>query len=189
MVEAVVNELAATGRLGNTYIFFTSDNGVLMGEHRIVERKGVPYEESIRVPLAIRGPGIPAGRTTDAIALNMDLAPTFADLARATPPDFVDGRSLRPVFASDPPSWRTAFLEEFFMGKKSYKAITTAEGKKYIEYSRTGEQEYYDLASDPYELENQYQTVDAASLEILQSRLSALEDCAGETCRTAEDGP
>ena len=189
MVEGVVNELAATGRLENTYIFFTSDNGLLMGEHRIVGKKGVPYEESIKVPLVVRGPGIPAGRTTDRIALNTDLAPTFADLARATPPDFVDGRSLRPVFASDPPSWRTAFLEEFFMGKKSYQAIRTAEGKKYVEYSRIGEQEYYDLANDPYELESQHQTVDSALLETLQSRLSALKACAGETCRTAEDGP
>jgi N-acetylglucosamine-6-sulfatase len=104
---------------------------------------------------------------------------------------------LRPLFASDPFSWRTAFLEEFFMGKKGYKAVRTTEDKKYVEYSRTGEREFYDLATDPYELENRYQTADAASLESLQwrlsalalrSRLSVLEDCAGETCRAAEDG-
>ena len=197
MVEGVVNELKATSRLENTYIFFTSDNGYLLGEHRIAEKKGAIYEESIRVPLAGRGPGIPAGSTTDRIGLNTDLAPTFADLAKVTPPDFVDGRSLRPVFTSDPFSWRTAFLEEFFMGKKAYKAVRTTEGKKYVEYSRTGEREFYDLATDPYELENRYQTADAASVESLQwrlsalalkSRLSALEDCAGETCRAAEDG-
>jgi N-acetylglucosamine-6-sulfatase len=197
MVEGVVNELEATGRLENTYIFFTSDNGFLLGEHRVVEKKGLPYEESIRVPLAVRGPGIPAGSTTDRIGLNTDLAPTFADLAKVTPPDFVDGRSLRPLFASDPFSWRTAFLEEFFMGKKGYKAVRTTEDKKYVEYSRTGEREFYDLATDPYELENRYQTADVASLESLQwrlsalalrSRLSVLEDCAGETCRAAEDG-
>jgi N-acetylglucosamine-6-sulfatase len=197
MVEAVVGELEAVGRLENTYVFFTSDNGYLLGEHRIAETKGFGYEESIKVPLAVRGPGIPAGSTTDRIALNTDLAPTFADLAKATTPDFVDGRSLRPVFASDTFFWRTAFLEEFFMGKQAYRAVRTTGGEKYVEYTRTGERELYDRATDPYELENRYQTADAVSLEFLQlrlstlvlrSRLSALEDCAGETCRAAEDG-
>ena len=152
------------------------------------------------MPLAVRGPGIPAGSTTERLALNTDLAPTFADLAKEMPPDFVDGRSLRPIFASDPFSWRTAFLEEFFMGKKGYKAVRTTEGEKYVEYSRTGEREFYDLATDPYELENRYQTADGASLAslgslpsrlgafALRSRLSALEDCFGEICRAAEDG-
>lgn len=189
MVEAVVSELEAVGRLDNTYVFFTSDNGYLLGEHRIAETKGVVYEESIRVPLAARGPDIPAGRTTEAVALNTDFAPTFADLAEATPPNFIDGRSLRPVFTSDPFFWRTAFLEEFFRGKKAYRAVRTTEGEKYVEYTRTGEREFYDLATDPYELENTYPTADVPLLESLQLRLSALEDCAGETCRAAEEWP
>jgi arylsulfatase A-like enzyme len=196
MVEAVVGELEAVGRLDNTYVFFTSDNGYLLGEHRIAEDKGVVYEESIRVPLAVRGPDIPAGRKTEAIALNTDFAPTFADLAKATPPDFVDGRSLRPVFASDPYFWRTAFLEQFFR-QAAYRAVRSTGGEKYVEYTRTGAREFYDLATDPYELENRYPTADAASLEslplrlrtlALRSRLRALEDCAGATCRAAEDG-
>ena len=83
------------------------------------------------------------------------------------------------------------------MGKQAYSAVRTNGSEKYVEYTRTGEREFYDLATDPYELENRYQTANAASLEslqlrlstlVLRSRLSALEDCAGETCRAAEDG-
>ena len=64
MVEGVVSELTAQGELDDTYIFFTSDNGYHLGEHRILEEKNTPYEESIKVPLAVRGPGIPPGRVT-----------------------------------------------------------------------------------------------------------------------------
>src|SRR5215208_1996694 len=107
LVAGVVEELESAGELQNTYLFFSSDNGLLFGEHRIDDGKGPPYEESIRVPLAVRGPGIPTGRTTDQIALNIDLAPTFADLSGAMAPSFVEGRSLKPTFAKDAPSWRT----------------------------------------------------------------------------------
>src|SRR5215212_1296764 len=159
MVEGVLNALAETGRLENTYIFFTSDNGFLLGEHRLLG-KGAPYEEAIRVPLAVRGPSISAGSTTDEIALNIDLAPTFADLAGASLPTFIDGRSLRPLFASNPATWRTEFLEEFFSKskRKRYKAIRTASGLKYVEYEKKGRKELYNLIDDPYELESQHDT-------------------------------
>ena len=196
MVEGVVNALAETGRLENTYIFFTSDNGFLLGEHGLVG-KGAPYEEAIRVPLAVRGPAISAGSTTDRIALNIDLAPTFAELAGASLPTFIDGRSLRPLFASDAATWRTAFLEEFFSNgkKKRYKAVRTSSGVKYVDYEKKGREELYDLNDDPYELESQPDTiesqpdtVEAAQRKSLTKHLHALEDCAGESCRTAEDG-
>jgi arylsulfatase A-like enzyme len=152
-----------------------------------------PFEESIRVPLAVRGPGIPTGRTTDQIALNIDLAPTFADLSGATVPSFVDGRSLKPTFAQDTPSWRTAFLTEFLRGQEGmpqHNAIRTAGGEKYVEYPRGAkvEQEYYRLGVDPYELENTYRNADPNRIEELRARLEALKDCSGAGCREAE-GP
>ena len=190
MVEGVVNALAETGRLENTYIFFTSDNGFLLGEHGLVG-KGAPYEEAIRVPLAVRGPSIRAGSTTDRITLNIDLAPTFADLAGASLPTFIDGRSLRPLFASDAATWRTAFLGEFWNkgDTKTYKAIRTASAVKYVEYEKKGKKELYNLNDDPYELESQHDTVDTAlrnDMLELRKALHALEDCAGESYRTAE---
>ena len=111
MVAALVEELEAAGELENTYIFFTSDNGWQQGEHRIRSGKNRAYEESARVPLYVRGPGIPAGSKTEKLALNTDLAPTFAELAGASFP--ADGRSLKPLLSSEePPSWRSSILLE-----------------------------------------------------------------------------
>ena len=102
-----------TGQLDNTYLFFTSDNGYHIGEHRLRAGKLTAYEEDIRVPLFVRGPGVPAGALRGEFVGNVDLAPTFAALARAAVPDFIDGRSLVPLLlgaAAEP--WRGAFLVE-----------------------------------------------------------------------------
>jgi N-acetylglucosamine-6-sulfatase len=193
LVAGVVEELGAAGELANTYLFFTSDNGLLLGEHRIEGGKGPPYEESIRVPLAVRGPGIPAGRVTEQMALNIDLAPTFADLGGATAPSFVDGRSLKPTFARNAPSWRSVFLAEFLRGQggmPQHDTVRTASGEKYVQYPRGAgvKEEYYRLKEDPYELENSYREADPARIEELRARLEALKGCSGAGCREAE-GP
>jgi len=110
-IETLVNALKATGQLANTYIFFASDNGYVLGNHRLPQGKMVPYEESIRVPLVVRGPGVPAGRTVEQLVGNVDLAPTWAELAGVKTPDFVDGRSLVSLWSANPPNeWRQAYL-------------------------------------------------------------------------------
>jgi N-acetylglucosamine-6-sulfatase len=111
MVGSLVEELAAAGELENTYIFFTSDNGWFGGEHRIRSGKNRPYEESARVPLFVRGPGVAAGAKTEKLALNTDFTPTFAELAGASFP--ADGRSLAPLLqGEEPSSWRSSVLLE-----------------------------------------------------------------------------
>ena len=115
MIGQLVNALEESGELDNTYIFFTSDNGFHLGTHRLSIGKWTAYEEDIRVPLIVRGPGVPEGQKLEHLVLNNDLAPTFADLAGAEVPDFVDGRSLGPLLTDDPPppeDWRQAFLVE-----------------------------------------------------------------------------
>ena len=99
-VAAIVAKLAAIGKLDNTYIVFTSDNGYFFGEHRIVAGKYLPYEPSARVPFLIRGPGIPAGGTTSELSANVDFAPTVADVTGSTPTLTMDGRSLLPFAAN-----------------------------------------------------------------------------------------
>ena len=96
MVAKIVTTLTDTGTLSRTYIFFTSDNGYLLGQHRQTE-KGIPYEEAITAPLLVLGPGIKAGRRIGQLASNIDLAPTIAALAGASIPRFVSGRSLMPL--------------------------------------------------------------------------------------------
>jgi N-acetylglucosamine-6-sulfatase len=111
MVASLVEELEAAGELENTYIFFTSDNGWFQGEHRVQFGKNRPYEESARVPLFVRGPGVPNGLKIDRLALNTDFAPTFADLAGTKFP--ADGRSLAPLLrGEEPASWRSSVLLE-----------------------------------------------------------------------------
>jgi N-acetylglucosamine-6-sulfatase len=92
-VGRLIDALRESGELENTYIFFTSDNGWHAGEHRLTPGKWTAYEEDIRVPLIVRGPGVPEGRELEHLALNNDLAPTFADLGGVTPPRF-RGRTL-----------------------------------------------------------------------------------------------
>jgi N-acetylglucosamine-6-sulfatase len=115
MIGELVHTLRQSGELDNTYIVFTSDNGYHLGTHRLTAGKWTAYEEDIRVPLIVRGPGVPEGRKLEHLVLNNDLAPTFAQLGGAQAPSFVDGRSLVPLLGDDPPppdEWRRAFLVE-----------------------------------------------------------------------------
>jgi arylsulfatase A-like enzyme len=198
MIEGLVNELRAQGELKNTYLIFTSDNGWHQGEHPISRKKRTPYEESIRVPLVVRGPGVPAGQTREEFALNIDMAPTFAGIGKAAAPDFVDGRTLEPLLTGDTPStWHTAFLLEnsYDAGQPvvdpgtagSYYGVRTDQ-QKYVDMYNDGERELYDLTADLYELTNGYPTADPALIASLQTRLDALKACAGQSCRDAEDG-
>src|SRR5215210_4554831 len=188
MVASLIEELEAAGELENTYIFFTSDNGWFQGEHRIHKGKDSPYEESARIPLFVRGPGVPAGSKVERFVLNTDFAPTFADLGGVEFP--ADGRSFMPLLrGEDPSSWRSAVLLEGFVGKRhrNYRAVRT-ETHKYVEYYR-GEEELYDLRNDPYELESLHESADPALVEDLKAKLDPLKSCSEEGCREAEDAP
>jgi N-acetylglucosamine-6-sulfatase len=115
-IEAIVGTLKANGQLDNTYIFFTSDNGYHLGNHRQLVGKVAPYEEEMRVTMIVRGPGVPASVTLEHLTGNVDLAPTWADLAGAKAADFCDGRSLVPLMRPNPPAlnqWRQVFSYEY----------------------------------------------------------------------------
>jgi N-acetylglucosamine-6-sulfatase len=187
MIESLVDTLRDSGELDNTYIFFTSDNGYHLGQHRLTPGKWTAYEEDIRVPVVVRGPGVPAGQVSDRFTLNNDFAPTFADLADVNPPSFVDGRSLAPLLGNDPPTsveWRSAFLVEIGRPNFPFEAVRT-ERHLYVEHD-TGERELYDLIDDPYQLDNRYATADPDLIAQLQARLEALRGCVGAECRSAE---
>jgi hypothetical protein len=112
LLGRVVRALDTVQELDRTAFVFTSDNGYLLGRHRW-EAKILLYEESIRVPLLLRIPGVVAPPSVPAMALNNDLAPTIADLAGATPGLVMDGRSLLPLLQGTATSWRKRFLAEF----------------------------------------------------------------------------
>ncbi len=153
-IDRVFSALAEAGITNRTFVLFTSDNGYLWGEHRL-QGKGVPYEESIRVPFALRYPKlIEFAREEERLVLNMDIAPTLAELAGVAPPLAQNGRSLVPVLTNSATDWRDDFLLEYWdpTGAAVYVGIRTRRWK-YVEYA-SEEEELYDLSKDKYELEN-----------------------------------
>jgi len=193
-LERVLDAFSRAGELDDTYVVFTSDNGIQLGEHRLSHmEKSVPYEESARAPLVVRGPGIPQGQERDELVGNIDLAPTMAEWAGVDAPD-ADGRSLVPLLTDRPApegTWRERLLvenngEDWMPG---YAAVFEGDRFRYVEWD-TGERELYDLSSDPYQATNLLHeaTPEAeARADELSARLRELKGCAGDSCRAAED--
>jgi arylsulfatase A-like enzyme len=189
-VKRIVDALRASGELDETMIVFTSDNGFMHGEHRIAAGKNRVYEEAVRVPLLIRGPGVPRGVEVADIAGNADLTATILDAAEARADHPLDGRSLL-GFAAHPERFhgRELLIEQDAPTKPSgnprgteYQAVRTSRYKLVRHWD--GQVELYDLRHDPYELENlrsdpAYDAVQAALIE----RLDRIADCAGSGCR------
>jgi N-acetylglucosamine-6-sulfatase len=154
-VGRIIEALADTGKLADTMIVFASDNGNDWGEHRRFS-KLVPYETSIRIPLVIRYDRLVAApRADDRLAVNVDVAPTFAALAGTTAPG-AEGRSLLPLLSSPTGPWRRDFVLEHLGAKgaliPTYCGVRS-ETQAYVQYV-TGEEEIYDLDADPYQLDN-----------------------------------
>ena len=196
LLEETVDALRETGELDETYIFFASDNGYHMGQHRLIPGKLTAYEEDVEVPLMVRGPGIAPGTVRPHIVLNNDLAPTIADLAGATAPGTVDGRSIAPLFAETPPpvsAWRGAFLIEGWKLESPIAAVPEIPDYKTVhtrDYAltryATGERELYYLPKDPHQLRSKPRADNKPIHDKLSARLDKLRSCAGETCREAE---
>jgi len=195
LVEDVVRTLERNGQLENTYIIFTSDNGFHLGEHRLPSGKALPYEEDIRVPFLIRGPGIAPGSQVTQLTANIDLAPTIADIVSVRTPAFVDGRSFLPLLQGADVNWRKGLLIEFgymetegsAIGAGGFRGIR-AETFVFVEYEN-GELEYYDLVADPYQLENMAGRLSAPTLALLREWLDQLRECEANTCRELEQTP
>ncbi len=199
MVDRIFQKLDTEGLTDNTYVFYLSDNGFFLGQHRIrTGKKHVPwgknnaYEESIRIPMVIRGPNINRGAVVRHIALNNDIVPTILELADVDPAVEIDGKSLLPLLGNAIPAeneWRTGFLTEHWIRSPdgpipSGTAYRTTNGK-YI-WRKTGEEEFYDLRDDPFELENIVSSVEKKLLEFYRAQFDALLSCVGADCRELE---
>jgi N-acetylglucosamine-6-sulfatase len=177
-VAQIVAQLQAIGKLDQTYIIFTSDNGFMHGEHRVPQGKVVLYEPSIRVPLIIRGPNIPAGKHRSQFVENIDLAPTIVDATDVQPGRVMDGESVL-RFAKDPilHSGRDLLLET-----PTYAAIRSPNWL-YAEHV-TGEKELYNLARDRDQLNSLHNDLGLTGIRTnLAQRLARLRGCSGATCR------
>jgi N-acetylglucosamine-6-sulfatase len=207
-VDKMIGELQAAvtaiGEADNTYFVFSSDNGYHMGEHRLLPGKMTAYDSDIRVPLIVTGPGVTAGRTAREIAENIDLYPTFAEIGGVASSTGIDGRSLVPLLlGKEVTEWRTMALVEHHgpVGNlrdpdlpsprsgnpTTYEAIRSTTSL-YVEYAN-GEREYHDLAADPDELRNTYQSLSNDEKAALHAMLDAISKCQGtQSCKAAERG-
>jgi N-acetylglucosamine-6-sulfatase len=165
--------LRRAGRLGNTLVIFLSDNGYLWGEHRL-DGKGVPYEESIRVPFVVRyDPAGRAGQSPGGMVLNIDIAPTIVELS-GVPAPRMDGQSLVPLLTGAGAWSRNDFLIEHVGGGEppTWCAMRT-QRYLYAVYGRGGRELYF-LREDPLELDNRINDTRRALVERLDARLRVL---------------
>ncbi|HET6830939.1 MAG TPA: sulfatase/phosphatase domain-containing protein, partial [Solirubrobacterales bacterium] len=192
-VAEMVKTLRETHQLKNTVIMFLSDNGWLQGEHRIPGDKYLPYDESLKVPLIIRGPGIPRGQKVSSQVSNVDFAPTLLDLANARAGRAMDGLSLVPTMddPADAPE-RALGIEApapLFAGAipvnawdQPYEGVRT-DRYTFVEYVDTGDRQLFDRSTDPHELHNL--AGDPAYAEVeerLAEKTAELSRCAGKEC-------
>ncbi len=184
--------LEESGQLDNTLIVLTSDHGYFYGEHGLSVERRLAYEESIRIPLLMRCPGIvPVGETRDHMATTVDLAPTFLEVAGAQIPDGLHGVSLKDCLDDPEVAGREELLVEYYsdavfdrIQNMGYEAIRTPDWK-YIRYvDLEGMDELYDLRDDPYEVKNRIDDPAVADvLASLKERLGELVAATGGEAR------
>lgn len=160
-VGQIMNTLDELKLADNTVIVYAADNGFFLGEHGM-SHKWLMHEESIRVPLIVKDPRLPAAlknRVSDELVLNIDVAPTILALAGIAPPDDLDGRSLAPLLRGQKIAWREDFFYEHHYHHDG--KIPRTEGVrnrdwKYITYFdvEPAFEELYDLQNDPLEERN-----------------------------------
>jgi arylsulfatase A-like enzyme len=194
-VGRLLDWIDAAGLADDTVVVYTSDQGFFLGEHGWFDKRFM-YDESLRMPLLIRYPReIPAGSASDALALNLDFAPTFCDLAGVPVPAFMQGRSLRPIVGGTRPAdWRTSMYYRYWMHLDSVHHVQAHYGvrtarHKLVRYPGHGAGvpgasierrepawELFDLETDPLELRSVYDDPDYAGVvEQLTADLAALQ--------------
>jgi arylsulfatase A-like enzyme len=201
-VGQVLAYLDRSGLARNTIVMYTSDQGFFLGDHGLFDKRFM-YEESIRMPFLVRWPaGIKPGSRIDAMALNVDFAPTFLEAAGLPVPPEMQGRSLLPVLRGRMPAdWRTAMYYRYYHdpgdhNTRAHYGIRTRT-HKLIYFWKKDQWELFDLVNDPYELHNLYgqpglETVTASlkqQLTRLKKELRDDDQLANEQLPNGVDGP
>jgi arylsulfatase A-like enzyme len=201
-VGRVLAFLDTAGLARDTIVIYTSDQGFFLGDHGLFDKRFM-YEESIRMPFLVRWPAaIPPGTKSDALALNVDFAPTFLDAARLPPSAEMQGRSLLPLLRGrTPPDWRTSMYYRYYHdpgdhNTRAHYGVRTRT-HKLIYFWKKDQWELFDLVNDPYELHNLYgQPGQEALTEKLKAELARLkrevrdeDQLANEQLPNGVDGP
>ena len=201
-VGRLLDFLKESGLERNTMVVYTSDQGFFLGDHGLFDKRFM-YEDSLRMPLMVRWPAaIPAGATTEAMALNLDFAPTFLEAAGLPVPVDMQGRSLVPVLRGQKPAgWRTSMYYRYYHdpgdhNTRAHYGVRT-QTHKLIYFWKKDQWELFDLVNDPHELHNLYglpghEAVTAAlktELARLKKSLRDDDQFANEQLPNGVDGP
>lgn len=182
LVERVVNRLRATGLLATTTIIFTSDNGFMLGEHRLQLGKNNFYDQALRVPLIVRGPRFAKNQEFALPVSNIDLTRTIVERAGATPGRILDGRNLLQLIAQpEMAESRTLLIE-----RTSPTVATAIRTRQYtLTQYAGGTREFYDRDADPDELDSRHADPALAAVRTaLGGKLNRLKTCSGNVCRS-----
>jgi arylsulfatase A-like enzyme len=157
-IGKVLDYLDQTGLVTNTIVIYSSDNGWYLGDLGLYDKRFM-YEPGLKVPLLARGPGIKAGRVPAQFVSNLDLAPTFLDLAGLPVPAAMQGRSLVPLLRGDSPAdWRTSIYYRYYHDPGHHNTVAhlgvRTATHKLIHYWKQDAYEMFDLTKDPTEQHN-----------------------------------
>jgi arylsulfatase A-like enzyme len=177
----------------NTIVIYTSDQGFFLGDHGLFDKRFM-YEESLRMPFLVRWPaGIKRGTKSDAVALNVDFAPTFLDAAGLPVPSEMQGRSLLPVLRGRTPAdWRTSMYYRYYHdpgdhNTRAHYGVRTLT-HKLIYFWKKDQWELFDLVNDPYELHNLYYEPGQDNLiSTLKAELLRLKQAVGDNDQLANE--
>jgi len=177
---AVLKALEDRGELDNTVILFMADNGFLFGERGLIDKRNA-YDASVRIPMLLRYPkSVKGGQTLTGVVANIDVAPTMLDFAGVEIPEYMDGRSMKPLVSGDSGDWRDYLLYEYYWERNYPHTPTThavlGERFKYIRYHGVWDvDELFDLEKDPEERINLINDPEyAETVERLNQRLFEL---------------
>jgi len=187
--------LDANGLSKNTIVVYTSDQGFFLGDHGLFDKRFM-YEESLRMPFLVRWPAaVPRGTRSDAIALNVDFAPTFLEAGGVPAPAEMQGRSLLPVLRGRlPADWRASMYYRYYHdpgdhNTRAHYGVRTRT-HKLIHFWKKDQWELFDLTNDPFELHNLYGEPGQAELtSTLKAELTRLKQALGDQDQLANEQP
>lgn len=148
-VGRILAALDAADQRHNTIVIYLSDHGLALGSHGLMGKMSM-YDHSVRVPLILRGPGIPEGEQSTALCMGYDLFPTLCELCDVPVPATVRGKSLAPILHRETDTHR----EQVYGAYRDVQRMVRTDRYKYIHYPQTGKEQLFDIETDPHEMRN-----------------------------------
>jgi len=177
-VGEIIETLKKNGLYDNTIIVYTADNGLAIGSHGLMGKQSL-YEDCMKVPMIVSGPGIPKGKVSDALVYLYDIFPTLCNLSGFGVPEGIDGKDVTPVISGKTEGVRTVLYTVY---RNTVRAVRTMDWKL-IRYPERDYTQLFNLAKDPLEINNlatqtEYQTKIDELMKLMKECYEASNDTA-----------